>query len=565
MSRIRVSTVIRLLTGSVLIAGSAFLAAASSEPFPEVRPATRADAVELVSRVTHAPAPCLTPGIQRVRAFPRRVPAARARMLLESPIRLVAESKTVAPGLLSVRFTGEPGSPDHVEVEELDGDGLPPTVAAALEGVQRARHLLLTELGLAEPRQVDLVLAALPEPFTGYTILPDASTERTGIVLSAAPRGGPDETRRAAIHQYAHAVAATAGGAIPAEWSEAFATWAVLAVEGQPDPRTLELLTERLHRLGAGLDHAGLELAPGNALWLSFLERNYGRASVGVTLDELTRGRPVAAALDRAVRRINGHSLSAALREFHLWTVLTGPRSDGLHFAFGAEFDPPPFASTVDGLPALAVLADPPVAGLGLTQVLLRPDTNAGGLQVHFEGDLPALWEADLLLVDREGLLRRVRLDLGPDGRGDETVPLQNVAEAILLVRSLSTDLGALRHRYSYGAHFERSYPYELSLLEAARQDEPGDGVLISWETDSERQLIGFNVLREQQDGEQTHTLNPVWIPALGSRFRPTAYRFVDLTAEADVGYLYRLQGITSNGLTHLSEPVTVPPAEPRR
>ena len=59
MSRIRISTAIRGLTGLALIAGSALVAGASSEPFPEVRPATPAPVeapatVEFVDEATPA-------------------------------------------------------------------------------------------------------------------------------------------------------------------------------------------------------------------------------------------------------------------------------------------------------------------------------------------------------------------------------------------------------------------------------------------------------------------------------------------------------------------------------
>ena len=60
-------------------------------------------------------------------------------------------------------------------------------------------------------------------------------------------------------------------------------------------------------------------------------------------------------------------------------------------------------------------------------------------------------------------------------------------------------------------------------------------------------------------------TINPVWIPALGDAATPTSYRFVDLSATPGQGYVYRIQGITRDGLTSLSDPISfVPNPVPR-
>ena len=51
-------------------------------------------------------------------------------------------------------------------------------------------------------------------------------------------------------------------------------------------------------------------------------------------------------------------------------------------------------------------------------------------------------------------------------------------------------------------------------------------------------------------------TVNPVWIPALGSETRATSYNFLDTTAEPGVTYYYTVQGVTVGGLTAATVPI---------
>jgi hypothetical protein len=257
------------------------------------------------------------------------------------------------------------------------------------------------------------------------------------------------------------------------------------------------------------------------------------------------------AALDRALGRATGSDLASAFREFHLWSLLIGPQADRLHFSFAGRLGRPRFASTAEGLPALSVHADPPVAPWGATQVRLVPDAADGGLSLRFEGEFGAGWEADLVLVDGQGTLRRLALDINAEGSAASRVPLQGVAEAWLLVRNLGSEDGAA-HRYSYAAHRERGYPVEMASFQAV---DLGHGVDLSWDTAAERDLIGFNVLRATQGRESARVVNPVWIPALGEADATTSYQFFDRDVERGVTYVYRVQAITIDGLTSLSEP----------
>ena len=53
-------------------------------------------------------------------------------------------------------------------------------------------------------------------------------------------------------------------------------------------------------------------------------------------------------------------------------------------------------------------------------------------------------------------------------------------------------------------------------------------------------------------------TVNPVWVPAMGNKSHPTTYHYLDRSAERDVAYRYRIEGIVANGLTSRSDRVAV-------
>jgi hypothetical protein len=180
-------------------------------------------------------------------------------------------------------------------------------------------------------------------------------------------------------------------------------------------------------------------------------------------------------------------------------------------------------------------------------------------VRIRFEGEFNATWAADLLLLEPGGPLRRVPIALSDEGHGEITVPLGGIGETWLLVRNLGSEDGAPR-RYSYSAHLEVGYPFEIATFDVTPAEHSGKGVGIHWETRSERELIGFNILRVREDGGQEVVVNPVWIPALGEPDEATSYDFFDSTARPGIGYLYRIQGITKDGLSSLSDPVVVRP-----
>lgn len=546
-----------LATAFVLLLGTGTAHSAPTPDLVPVRSGVRSQAIAALASGPPATG-CLTPLSQSIRSDRQHgtTAARRAFAALASDPALPGERLAVDLDGLSTRFTVDRNAPDRVDLVDDNANGRPDVVDDALAGAAAARRLLVGQLELPNPGGIEIVLARLGSGTEGVSVPVAGRPSRTRIWLDPSVRGGAIGIRSAAEHQYAHAVAAAAG--LDPAWGEAFATWTSLALEGAFDDRTLGLIAGRLGSMREGLVAQDPEIAGGNAAWFSFLHDAYGATAVKLAVEELGRGGSDQAALDRAIRRATGEAIDTALRDFQIWSLLVGSRDDGRHFTFASRLPNPAFAASQDALPALSIQADPAVGPMGQTAVLLRPDELSGGLTVRFEGDLASRWGVDLLVVRPGGELRRVPLTLDADDSGELTLPLQDVREVILLVRNLDPE-GRPARRYSWEAHFERGYPAEFAALRV--ESMPAAGVLVSWDTASERHLLGFNVLRTPVDGFEPTRVNPVWIPSVAESGGPASYSFYDATASPGVAYRYRIEAVTLEGLQSRSEAVALSPA----
>jgi len=523
------------------------------------RPSARLQAVTALSGGGALAAPCLTPMAQSIRSDRARATLGARRsigvLLADAP--LSGERRVVDVDGTVLRFTVDRGSFDRVESADENGNGRPDLVDAALSGIAKAHRLLVGQLELPAPGALEIVIARLGSGVDGVS-LPSASRgERTLIWLDPAMRGGAAAFRRAAEHQYAHAIASVSG--LDASWGEALASWVTLALEGSFDEKTSGSVGRRLGSLAGGLIVDDLDASIGNAAWFAFLDEAYGPTSVKLAIEELSGGDSQQAALDRALQRSAAASMDGALREFQLWSLLVGPRDDRRHFSFASKMPAPSFAATAEALPALSIQGDPEIAPMGCAAVRIDPAESSGGLSVRFEGDLTSRWGADLLLVRGDGTLHRVPVELGADQSGELTVPLQGVREGLLLVRNLDAE-GRPARRYSWSARFEPGYPTEVGSLRAESAGD-GGGAIVSWETEGERGVFGFNVLRAVAEGADESRVNPVWIPAVGDATAPAAYSFFDAGAAPGIRYRYRVEAVTPEGLASRSEAVSLSPA----
>ena len=500
--------------------------------------------------------PCLTGTVQSLRLERQKGTASqrRALMALANEPALFGERTVLDTEGISIRFTADRNSADRVEPADDNANGRPDAVDDALAGVARAQQLLVGQLELPSPGGIDIVLSRLGSGVDGVSIPGAVRQARSRVWLDPSARGG---VRRAAEHQYAHTVAAAAG--LNPFWSEAFATWTVIALEGAPDERTLSSIAGRLAADGAGLVTQDLEIASGNAAWFTFLNDAYGPTMVKLAVEELGRGGSDQAALDRATRRATGDPLDAALRNYHVWSILVGPRDDHRHFAFAGHLPAQAVAATADAFPVLSVQTEPEIGPMGQAAILLHPDEVGGGMTIRFEGDLAARWAADVLIVHTGGELRRVGMTLDGEDSGEISIPLQDVREMLLLVRNLDSE-GHPARRYTWGAQVDARFPTEFGSVRAEAA-QGGNGALVSWETTTERGLLGFNVLRSAADRTESTRVNPVWIPAVGETSGPAAYSFFDAGTEPGVSYRYRIEAVTLEGLASRSDAAALTPA----
>jgi hypothetical protein len=86
--------------------------------------------------------------------------------------------------------------------------------------------------------------------------------------------------------------------------------------------------------------------------------------------------------------------------------------------------------------------------------------------------------------------------------------------------------------------------PVELAAFAAAPTDE---GVLLTWETQSEQDNLGFMLYRSLDGSEQRVAITRELVPGAGTTALPSTYEYVDPIQEPG-RYLYWLQDISSTG-----------------
>ena len=425
-------------------------------------------------------------------------------------------------------------------------------LSEARRTIEQAQRLLHDELALAQPSALEIVFADLAGEPSRWL---EAGVRRPALILIDARRG-VERSRDALIARYAAAVAAHSFPALDTEWRDAFGVWAVQAVRGEASREQLEAMRPFFQNLEQGLLGEEAFNAGGRLVWLHFVGEAYGLDALRLSLAAIAASDASVDAIGRGLEALES-DLPAALRELHLWSLLTGHRDDGNHFTFAGALRATPFASRMNGLPAISVRANRPVAPFGAAQVEFFPATERGGMEIAFEGEFSIDWSVDLLLHQEDGARYRIPLEL-EEGRGEMTLPLQNVDSVWLLVRNVGGERPA-PGRYTVIAHQEQRYPMVLAELDVAPQPDDASQML-SWQTESEEgDLIGFNVLRRRAGGGPVVAVNPVPIPALGEPDAATSYLYLDVAAEAGIEYEYRIEAVTRSGLTTNSRAVRTP------
>src|SRR5262245_22568409 len=244
-----VSSIWNGMRTAALVALAAAPALAASTPDLVPARGSRAQSVATLS-ASSTGLPCLTGTVQSLRMDRQRGTATQRRALaaLNTDPALFAERTVFDVEGIAIRFTTDRNAADRIEPTDDNINGRPDAVDDVLAGIARAQQLLVGQLELPGPGGIDVVLSKLGSGVDGVLMPGTGRQTRAHLWLDPASRGG---LRRAAEHQYAHAVAAASG--LNPFWGEAFASWAVIALEGMPDERSLSSIAGRFAAAGSGL------------------------------------------------------------------------------------------------------------------------------------------------------------------------------------------------------------------------------------------------------------------------------------------------------------------------
>jgi len=104
-------------------------------------------------------------------------------------------------------------------------------------------------------------------------------------------------------------------------------------------------------------------------------------------------------------------------------------------------------------------------------------------------------------------------------------------------------------------AQFDRTLPVGLSAVTATWI---GDQIILSWQTQSETNNLGWDVYRSLRKDGTYRKINAAMIAGAGTSAEPHTYQFVDEHVEAGNAYFYYLENIDFDGKRHKSHLIQV-------
>ena len=528
----------------------AFVAALKAEmEGAAVRPAPSPKSFqEAIGRIApdYAGAPrCLTPVVLELSRQAASSPAlASWAGPVFSPPVLSRELVSTSPdGAFAIHYTLDRVSGDAVLAVDRDHNGIPDYVDLVASSLASAREAISTRMGFRPPLARDtfhLYLANLGGRIDGYTAS-SASGDELFTVLDSRLLGNDALLRAAVTHQYAHASLAPYAPQAPPWWIEATAAWLEGVAVGSYAHYT-EQIQAAVDRAASGLVSDDARLCQGHLLWPVYLATLGGREPLVRRIWENLEQQGEAADLWRATDdalRAAGSSTEAAFSDYSLWLLLSGERSDGRHFAGADRFGGVSFTGLYEAYPATQIQTAPSLAPLGVAFMRFTPDSVDGGLRLRFEGDVPGIFQAQVLLTPRKRGAALVRAPISVDsrGRGSIGIPWATFSEAILIVGNVARVGGDAP--YSFVARSEPNFPFEIVSFNAEPSDEE---VRVTWETRSESGLFGWIVYRSDRPSGVPHRINEFVVPAIGDGDGPVSYQYVDDGVTRGGTYFYSLK-----------------------
>ncbi|NQT26783.1 T9SS type A sorting domain-containing protein [candidate division KSB1 bacterium] len=102
----------------------------------------------------------------------------------------------------------------------------------------------------------------------------------------------------------------------------------------------------------------------------------------------------------------------------------------------------------------------------------------------------------------------------------------------------------------------EYTLPVELLSFTVRTEDQ---AVLLEWETASEVDNAGFNILKSRDYSADYEQANSTLIPGMGNTSESHEYSFTDVNVELGNTYYYKLESVDVEGKTSLMGPVAIP------
>jgi hypothetical protein len=261
-------------------------------------------------------------------------------------------------------------------------------------------------------------------------------------------------------------------------------------------------------------------------------------------------------AMDRVLRDQLGTSMAEELAVFNVWNLFVGQADDGQHYPFGDHLPTPQGDAVYDLFPARGGAESGPLAPSGSALIRLLGDGSTGGLRLRFAGGDPGVWSIGLVVYSatEPGRVRLVPMQVDATGRARISIPWRSLAVVDLLVQNLApSDQPAAQ--YSYAIDYDRTVPFDLLDLAVAETDE---GSLLSWSTDSEDELAGWNVYRGPSPLGPFTRVTSWLLPGAGAEGQPASYMFLDSSAEPGRRHYYQVEGMTVDGFSETSHPAGV-------
>ena len=145
---------------------------------------------------------------------------------------------------------------------------------------------------------------------------------------------------------------------------------------------------------------------------------------------------------------------------------------------------------------------------------------------------------------------------------GDNCIKRANVDGS-----NLETLVTGLSHPFGISLDYnQNTLPVELTEFTAfySNDNYGNECVMVTWETASETDVLGFNIYRSEQDDIITvgNSINPSLLDAVGNSTQTNEYSFDDLDAHILKPYFYWLEVVNLDGTTELYGSIVYTPGD---